>query len=206
MSSHATERSGNRSAQLDTEEAAIIEAAYRKLAAGGGSVSVADILAVTGLGTRAFYRHFPSKDALLLAMFRRDSRRVNDELPKLMAAAPDAKAALEAWIRFQLAICYDPRRFRRVQVMMSDEVRRTPGYEQAQGEVAAVQRGLLVDILERGLADGSLPNADPDFDAYAMQAVAHRLIHERANNIETLAWADAEQHLLGFARRALGAT
>src|SRR5438132_113978 len=83
-----------------------------------------------------FYRHFPSKDALLLAMFRRDSERVTSQLAGLVAAAPDASAALEEWVGFQLALCYDPRRFRRVQVMMSDEVRRSPGYAQAQHDVA----------------------------------------------------------------------
>jgi AcrR family transcriptional regulator len=184
----------------------MIEAAYRALATGRSTpISVAEILGATGLGTRAFYRHFASKDALLLAMFRRDSKRVTQELTKVVAAAEDPPAALDVWVTFQLSLCYDPRRFRRVQVMMSDDVRRAPGYVQAQHEVAVMQRALLVDILEGGRAGGSLPDADPKLDAYAIQAIAQRLIHERTNGIETLDWAEAERHVLAFARRALGA-
>jgi AcrR family transcriptional regulator len=197
---------GQREKTGDVEEAAMIEAAYRKLAADrSSSVSVSDILDATGLGTRAFYRHFPSKDALLLAMFRRDSERVTSQLAGLVAAAPDASAALEEWVGFQLALCYDPRRFRRVQVMMSDEVRRSPGYAQAQHDVAADQRALLVAILERGRGEGSLPDGDPELDARAIQAITGRLIEERSRNVDTLEWPEAKRYVLGFARRALGA-
>jgi len=40
------------------------------------AASVADILDEAQLSTRAFYRHFDSKDALLRAMYRRDAESV----------------------------------------------------------------------------------------------------------------------------------
>ena len=56
------------------ERSRIIEAAYRCLVdSGGGGLSVTGVLNAAGLSTRAFYRHFDSKDALLLAMFRERS-------------------------------------------------------------------------------------------------------------------------------------
>ena len=62
------------------ERMRIIDAAYRcLLARDGATVSVTAILAEAGLSTRAFYRHFESKDSLLLALFRRDSDRLRAE-------------------------------------------------------------------------------------------------------------------------------
>jgi hypothetical protein len=89
--------------------------------------------------------------------------------------------------------------------MMSDEVRRSPGYAQAQHDVAADQRALLVAILERGRGEGSLPDGDPELDARAIQAITGRLIEERSRNVDTLEWPEAKRYVLGFARRALGA-
>ena len=70
------------------ERERIIKAAYRCLAeTSGGGASVGDILKAAGLSTRAFYRHFGSKDDLLLAMFRRDSERLLAELQGAAARA-----------------------------------------------------------------------------------------------------------------------
>jgi AcrR family transcriptional regulator len=204
---HSGDRSRSTTISTDPEEAALIEAAYRGLARDGAEgVSMRQILGTAGIGTRAFYRHFSSKDDLLLAMFRRDSQRVTEELATRVAAAPDPSSALEAWIDHTLAICYDPRRFRRVRVMMSAEVRRTPGYLREQTAVSDAHRALLVDILLRGRQDGTLADAEPEFDARAIQAMTNRLVEERSNDIESYSWREARAHVLGFARRALGAT
>ncbi len=52
-----------------------------------GSTSVQDILTVAGLSTRAFYRHFPSKDELILAMCRAEYERVLGGLSDAIAVA-----------------------------------------------------------------------------------------------------------------------
>ncbi|MCW2688232.1 MAG: betI 13, partial [Mycobacterium sp.] len=52
------------------EPGTIIEAAYACLSAPHeGPVPVAAILEEAGVSTRAFYRHFGSKDEMFLAMF-----------------------------------------------------------------------------------------------------------------------------------------
>ena len=62
----------------------IIDAAYSCLSSPHeGPVSVAAILAGAGLSTRAFYRHFTSKDELFLAMLKRDSDAVAGRLRRL---------------------------------------------------------------------------------------------------------------------------
>jgi AcrR family transcriptional regulator len=185
----------------------MIEAAYRALSRDTSQpVSVARILDATGLGTRAFYRHFRSKDDLLLAMFRRDSELVTAELEDRVAAAGDPLAALEAWVDQLLSLLYDPRRFRRVQVMMSAEVRRVPGYGLEQKTVFDAQRAVLAAILERGRGDGTFPQAKALPDARAIQAITNRLIDERSNGIDTFTWDEARSYILDVAGRIVGLT
>lgn len=66
----------------------IVEAAYQILAANdGANVSVREILRGAGLSTRAFYRHFQSKDDLLLAMLRDEADAITDRLDAVAAGA-----------------------------------------------------------------------------------------------------------------------
>src|SRR4051794_27006950 len=81
-----------------SERERIMEAASRLLSA-GHSLAVTDVLEGAGLSTRAFYRHFESEDALLLALFRRDSERVNTQLEAAVDAAATPRDALIGWIR-----------------------------------------------------------------------------------------------------------
>jgi AcrR family transcriptional regulator len=148
------------------ERAKIVAAAYRLLTASdGASVPITDILAAAGLSTRAFYRHFDSKDALLLAMFRSDSDRVLAELNAIAAEAATAREGLEAWIGFMLRLTADARRRRRVLVLSSDEVTRARGHRAEHERYRTGQDEAIAALLRRGLADGSLPRADPENDA-----------------------------------------
>jgi AcrR family transcriptional regulator len=200
------DRSAARLQDERSEEAAVIEAAYRTLAAReAAAVSVAEILREAGLSTRAFYRHFRSKDDLLLAMFRSDSRHVQARLEMVVATAPTPWRALVAWIDELLRIGYDPRRARRVRVLTAGETRSANGYATAYDEMLTAQRSVLVDILERGRADSSLPLADPGPDARAIQSIVSRLLEDASLGVATVAYAEALRHTTAFAGRALGA-
>jgi AcrR family transcriptional regulator len=154
-----------------SERAKIVAAAYRLLTASdGASVPITDILAAAGLSTRAFYRHFDSKDALLLAMFRSDSDRVLAELNAIAAGAATAREGLEAWIGFMLRLTADARRRRRVLVLSSDEVTRARGHRAEHERYRRGQDEAIAALLRRGLADGSLPRADPESDARYIRA------------------------------------
>ena len=83
-----------------TERRMLIEAAIRVMAAdGSGSLSVGEVLSESGLSTRAFYRHFESKEMLLEALMLREAAAVGRSLARVVAEAPDPVAALEAWLR-----------------------------------------------------------------------------------------------------------
>src|SRR5258708_36559374 len=72
------------------EKEQIVRAAYELIQRDGSKeTSVHDVLRATGLSTRAFYRHFTSKDELGLEMYRIDGARVNAPAAAAPATAPD---------------------------------------------------------------------------------------------------------------------
>ena len=189
------------------ERADIIDAAYSCLSSPHeGPVSVAAILAAAGLSTRAFYRHFTSKDELFLAMLKRDSDAVAGRLRRLSEDTAGGPAAqLRAWIDHFLGLAYHPRRRAHVVVLDSDEVRVAKGYREASAELRADREEILADILRHGRDDGSFPLAVPERDAAAIHAVVDRAF------AAPLLGLGLEQELLvgyvlDFALRALGAT
>ncbi|MCB1005208.1 MAG: TetR/AcrR family transcriptional regulator [Acidimicrobiales bacterium] len=64
---------------------------------------VADIVAEAGLSNDAFYRHFPSKDALVTAILEDGTSRLGRYLERRMARAADPEARVRAWVGGVLA-------------------------------------------------------------------------------------------------------
>ena len=190
----------------EDERADIIDAAYACLSSPHqGPVSVAAILDAASLSTRAFYRHFASKDELFLAMLKRDSEAVTRRLRRVAETAGGPEAQLRAWIDCLLGLAYHPRMRAHVVVLDSDEVRVAKGYREASAELRADREGVLADILRRGRDDGSFPLAEPDRDAAAIHAVVDRAFAAPLSGLGP----DRELlvgYVLDFALRALGAT
>jgi AcrR family transcriptional regulator len=129
----------------DDDRGCIIDAAYSCLSEPhSGPIPVAAILQRAGVSTRAFYRHFESKDELFLALLRQESGALAEEL------------------RMHLT------------VIDSDEVRAAKGYRETRERAHADRERSLIEILRRGRDDGSFPLADPEHDAVAISAVISR--------------------------------
>ena len=188
------------------ERADIIEAAYACLSAPHEApVSVAAILDGAGLSTRAFYRHFASKDELFLAMLKRDSDAVARRLQRLAddtVGGPPAQLAV--WVDYFLGLAYHPRRRAHVVVLDSDEVRLAKGFREASAELRSDREKILADILRRGRADGTFPLAEPDRDAAAIHAVVDRAFTAPLQDLGF----DRDRlvgYVVDFALRAVGA-
>lgn len=193
-------------AKYRAEKDAIMRAAYELIQrAGSRETSVHDILRETGYSTRAFYRHFRSKDELVVEMYRVDSDRVAEALAAAVASAPTPLDALEAWIDQNLAVVYDARRLRHAAVLASPEVASAQGYPEVHLAGQEAQRAPLVELLREGKQYGVFPFAEPEADAFAIQAVVGAHMRARVQQAHGLTRAEARAHTLGLFRRALGA-
>ena len=184
----------------------IMDAAYSCLSEPhSGPIPVAAILERAGVSTRAFYRHFESKDELFLAMLRQESDALAGRLDRIVDEAPGTPVdQLKQWIGQMFGLARDPRLRMHLTVLDSDEVRTAKGYRETRERAHADRERSLVEILQRGRRDGSFPLADPEHDAIAISAVVSREMttHPVADE------RDVQQALacvLDFSLRALGA-
>ncbi len=190
----------------EDEVTLILDAALAVMRRNGyAAASVAEVLDTAGLSTRAFYRHFDSKDALLRAMYRRDADAVAAELRDATEAAPGPVAALEAWLDGFLALFFDPRRAERAAVMVSEGTRRAAGYDEEEARAEAALVAPLVEVLRRGQASGALRSPTPARDAYAIYSVATSASGRR-RTVEPGRFdrAAARAHVVRFCWPALG--
>jgi AcrR family transcriptional regulator len=190
----------------DDERESIIEAAYSCLSEPhSGAVPVAAILARAQVSTRAFYRHFESKDELFLALLRQECEAMADRLDRIADEQLGGPIdQLEAWIRQMFGLASDPRLRMRMRVIDSDEVRCANGYRETRERAHTDRERSLVEILKRGRKDGSFPLAEPERDAIAISAVVSRAL----TLTEPDDPAQPEQsvtRVLDFALRAMGA-
>ena len=195
-----------RIAKYQAERQQIMRAAYELIQRDGSKeTSVHDVLRETGLSTRAFYRHFRSKDELVLEMYRVDSERVAANLTAAVASAATPLDALEVWIDQNLAVVYDARRLRHAVVLASPEVASAEGYTEVHLAGMAAQREPLVGVLGEGKRSGVFPFTEPDADAFAIQAVVGAHMRARVQHAGGLTRAEARAHTVALFRRALGA-
>jgi AcrR family transcriptional regulator len=190
----------------EDDRGCIIEAAYSCLSEPhSGPVPVAAILQRAGVSTRAFYRHFESKDELFLAMLREESGALAGRLDRIADEGPTNPVdQLSAWINQMFGIVYDEQVRTHLMVIDSDEVRAAKGYRETRERSHADRERSLVEILRRGRADGSFPLADPEGDAVAISAVVTREMSSQAADDERQL-RQSQDRVLAFALRALGA-
>ena len=127
----------------------IIDAAYTCLSEPHtGPIPVAAILERAGLSTRAFYRHFVSKDELFLALLRQEGDALSGRLDRIANdLAGDPVNQLTAWIEQMFALAHDPRLRMHLTVIDSDEVRAAKGYRETRERLHADRDRSLAEIL-----------------------------------------------------------
>lgn len=185
----------------------IIDAAYTCLSEPhSGAISVAAILQRAGVSTRAFYRHFESKDELFLAMLREETDALAARLDRTCGEAAGGPVdQLRAWICGMFGLIHDDQTRLHFTVIDSDEVRAAKGYRETREKAHADRERSLVGILRRGRDDGTFPLADPEEDAIAISALISRVLlsqdYQDGDGVQR-----AQNRVLDFALRALGAT
>jgi AcrR family transcriptional regulator len=166
-------------------------------------LSIAAVLQRAQLSTRAFYRHFDSKDQLVSAVFLEMARVEMRRLRRHMADAADAVEAVTAWVDARLDLAFD-------EDIKSDLRRRSTEAQSAMfaspdliAPAYAEMLEPLIEQLRRGRDDGVFHGIDPMTEAQSIQGVVWAST-ERQWAAGDCARAEIREHVLRFCLRGLG--
>ncbi len=176
------------------------------VAARTGSIEpgVREILQEAGLSTKAFYRHFRSKDELLLVALDRASNVLVEYLEHRMDRVPGPLAKIGEWIDGCLRQAVNPSAARRILPW-------TLGF----GRIAAKfpeqldrNQNAIIGLLEREIQavvdEGLGSSPDPATDARIVFGCTSHTVQRHLIN-GTVPDATTSYQLTNFAQRALGA-
>jgi AcrR family transcriptional regulator len=151
---------------------AILTAASKSVREQGvRGLSIASVLDRAQLSTRAFYRHFASKDQLVAAVFLDMARVEKQRLRRKMANAATPVEAVAAWIDGRLDLAFDENiksDLRHLSLEAQSQMFASPEVIQpAHAEMLEP----LIEQLERGVEQGVFHNIDAATDAQSIQGV-----------------------------------
>jgi AcrR family transcriptional regulator len=187
----------------EDESERLIRAARKTIQENGGSgFTLNEVLEHSGLGTRAFYRHFASKDDLALAVFAAESEREAKRLEKRTRSASTPIEGVVAWIDARLELGFDQRRSAS-QRPLSEEAMRASKQFPKQLE-PAFNRTLapLVEQLTLGAAQGVFGEIDVIDDAKAILHVVSGVVEQRWSGF-ALRYRETRERTLRFCLAAL---
>lgn len=148
----------------------IVAAASETLRAQGvRGLSVAAVLERAALSTRAFYRHFESKDEVVAAVFLEMARVEMRRLRRAMAKAANPVEAVAAWIDGRLDLAFDENiksDLRQLSLEAQSQMFAAPELIQPAYEEMLKP---LIEQLQRGLSRGLFHDIDPVTDAQSIQ-------------------------------------
>jgi AcrR family transcriptional regulator len=170
---------------------------------GVGALSIAQVLNRAQLSTRAFYRHFGSKDQLVAALFLEMARLEMLRLRQMMAAAPDPVRAVAAWIDGRLDLAFDDQirsDLRKMSLEAQAQMLAAPELVgPAYGEILRP----LVEHLERGRDLGLFSEIDPGNAALSIQGVVWSNVEQQWTEVGCT-MSELRQRVQRFCLRGLG--
>ena len=157
----------------------IIRAARGLVAEGGlEAVSLRPLLERSGLSRRAFYERFEGMDDVLLALFEETMAQGAEGLERRIAKLPGALPKLEALVRNMAAPAQHARRDRTwVLAMSSEHVRLAEQRPEELREATRPMNRLIARVLEEGMKEGTVRQADPDRLAETVHALVASEVH-----------------------------
>ncbi len=170
---------------------------------GIAAVNVAKVLDRAELSTRAFYRHFDSKDALIAAVFLQMARTEARRLKRKMATAPNPADAVVAWIDGRLDLAFNEQIRSDLRKMSLEAQTQTFAAPQLVGAAYREILKPLVEQLEKGRAAGLFPGIDPGTDALSIHGAIWASVERQWSTGDCDRNAVREQ-VVRFCMRGLG--
>jgi len=200
----AVERAlGGRRATYADEVRRLLEATFVLIERTGElEPRVGDIVREAGLSNQAFYRHFPSKQALLVAVLDEGVRILASYLEHRMQAAASPSERVCEWLRGLLEQALSPAGARATRPFVLARVRLAEAHPEEVAESERQLTALVREALRAAVAAGELPAAEPEGDAGTLYHLAMGWLQARLCDGRPPDRRDAER-LVDFARHGL---
>lgn len=185
------------------EVQAVVDATYRLIARTGSfDPKLREILRETGLSTQAFYKHFRSKDELMLVLLDDGRRQLVGYLEHRMDKVSDPADKLRAWIEGVLAQASHPDVAARTRPFLAHQDRLAEQFPEEQQQSVDLLVGLVATVIES--MPGPRSKQSVRRDAQAVYELVMGTLHRHVAHGSRPAPAEVD-HLVRFCLQALGA-
>jgi AcrR family transcriptional regulator len=192
-------------APLSTEARALLDAGFRVIRRNGyEGATVGDILTEAGLSTRAFYRHFESKDDLLCALYRRDADWMISRIATAVDAVDSPLEGLDTWVDSILAIMCDARRAARAALLDSPAAQRAKGFQDEERRAHLGFIEPLRRVITAGVEAGVFVSPNHELDASTINAILWDVVKKFPRTGQSLTRSTVREQVLRFAHAGLG--
>jgi AcrR family transcriptional regulator len=203
MTAPRTRRRSKLAPDPDVRRAIVAAAAEALREQGVRGVSVAAVLDRAELSTRAFYRHFESKDHVVAAVFVEMANAEKRRLQRKMAKAGNPVEAVAAWIDGRLDLAFDENiksDLRRLSLEAQSQMFAAPELIQPAYEEMLTP---LIEQLRDGLSRGVFHDVDPVTEARSIQGVVWSSTERQWATGDCMR-TEVRRHTIRFCLRGLG--
>ena len=163
---------------------------------------VGEIVRAAGLSNQAFYKHFRSKDELLVTLLDEGSRQLADYLRHRMQAQGAPELKIRAWLAGMCEQALNPEAAAATRPFALSRARLAELFPEEVATSERVLTEMLREAIAAAVAQGSFPHADPDRDAEALYDLAMGWMQRRLARAEPVERSDAD-HWIEFALHGL---
>jgi AcrR family transcriptional regulator len=182
----------------------LVGAARKLLQSGDGSdFKLNVILNEAGLGTRAFYRHFASKDELALAVFATEAEREARRIERRIKDSRNPIEGVVAWIDARLELGFNQKLASSLRPLTEAATNASHQFPRQLEQIYNRELEPLVAQLASGVADGSYRNVEPVLGAKAIYHVVSGVVEERWAGI-SLPRRETREGVVRFCLSGLG--
>jgi AcrR family transcriptional regulator len=138
------------------------------------SLKIRQVLAASNTSASNFYRLFPSRSHLLLALLADEIELVDRVFRETLDPAQSAAEQLHAWLAFTIDNVYDQTRAERTRMFLDKDL-----LEELPDQVRALYRVLgnrLAEIIRRGMRDGEFRAGNPEADSMMVQHLVRGIL------------------------------
>ncbi|MBE8517020.1 TetR/AcrR family transcriptional regulator [Amycolatopsis sp. H6(2020)] len=186
----------------ETEAAHILRAAWAVLERSHfRSLKIRQVLTASNTSASTFYRSFPSKAHLVVALLADETARGDRRLARWIAEADSAEGRLRAWLKFNIRTIYRRELAERARLFIDSGL-----LEELPEEVHRlydVSGRRLVEVIRGGMAERVFRAGDPVADAAMVRHLMRGLLTDGLNGQLDMSEEQALHTALDFVLRAL---